>query len=69
LQEFDNVGRLAPLSNDLVGNLDPQLTSEMNYLASVRLAQLSKAAGVRRFVMFSSCGACSAAGLTFEDID
>jgi len=67
LQGFDAVVHLAALSNDPLGNLDPQLTYEINHLASVRLAQLSKAAGVRRFVMFSSCSAYGAAGESMHD--
>src|SRR5208283_2606395 len=67
LQGFDAIVHLAALSNDPLGNLDPQLTYEINHLASVRLAKLSKAAGVRRFVMFSSCSAYGAAGESMHD--
>lgn len=52
---FDAVVHLAALSNDPVGNLDRGWTEEINYLASVRLAELSKAAGVERFIFSSSC--------------
>jgi nucleoside-diphosphate-sugar epimerase len=67
LRGFDAVVHLAALSNDPLGNLDPQLTYEINHLASVRLAELSKAAGVRRFVLFSSCSAYGAAGESTHD--
>jgi nucleoside-diphosphate-sugar epimerase len=67
LKGFDAVVHLAALSNDPLGNLDPQLTYEINHLASVRLAELSKAAGVRRFVLFSSCSAYGAAGESMHD--
>jgi nucleoside-diphosphate-sugar epimerase len=67
LEGFDAVVHLAALSNDPLGNLDPQLTYEINHLASVRLAELSKAAGVRRFVLFSSCSAYGAAGESMHD--
>jgi nucleoside-diphosphate-sugar epimerase len=67
LQGFDSVVHLAALSNDPLGNLDPQLTYEINHLASVHLAKLSKAAGVRRFVLFSSCSAYGAAGESMHD--
>ena len=54
---------LAALSNDPLGNLDPQLTYDINHLASVRLAKLSKAMGVTAFCfLFSSCSAYGAAG-------
>ena len=67
LQGFDAVVHLAALSNDPLGNLDPALTYDINHLASVRLAKLSKAAGVRRFVLFSSCSAYGAAGESMHD--
>jgi nucleoside-diphosphate-sugar epimerase len=67
LKGFDAVVHLAALSNDPLGNLDPQLTYDINYLASVRLAELSKAVGVRRFVLFSSCSAYGAAGESMHD--
>ena len=46
---------LAALSNDPMGNLQPELTYEINYRASVRLAGLAKEAGVERFLFSSSC--------------
>lgn len=52
---FDAVLHLAALSNDPLGNLTPGLTDEINHRASVRIAQLAKQAGVRRFVFASSC--------------
>lgn len=52
---FDAVVHLAALSNDPVGNLDDTWTDEINYRASVRLAELAREAGVRRFVFSSSC--------------
>jgi nucleoside-diphosphate-sugar epimerase len=52
---FDAVIHLAALSNDPVGNLDDTWTDEINYQASVRLAELAHDAGVRRFLFSSSC--------------
>jgi nucleoside-diphosphate-sugar epimerase len=52
---FDAVIHLAALSNDPLGDLRPQLTQEINYSASLRLAQIAKSAGVRRFLFSSSC--------------
>jgi len=46
---------LAGLSNDPVGELNQELTYDINYLTSVRLAQLAKKAGVERFIFSSSC--------------
>jgi nucleoside-diphosphate-sugar epimerase len=62
IEGFDAVCHLAALSNDPLGDLDPNLTYEINYKASVRLAELAKAAGVRRFVFSSSCSCYGAAG-------
>lgn len=67
LDGFDAVVHFAALSNDPVGNLDPQLTYDINYLASVRLARLAKQAGVERFVFASSCSTYGAAGDDFLD--
>ncbi len=62
LEGFDAVVHLAGLSNDPLGDLNPQLTYAINYLASVRLARLAKEVGIRRFVFSSSCSAYGAAG-------
>ncbi len=62
LQDFEAVIHLAGLSNDPLGNLNPALTYEINHLASVKLAQLAKQAGVSRFVFSSSCSIYGAAG-------
>ena len=59
---FDAVLHLAALSNDPLGNLKPGLTDEINHRASVRIAELAKRAGVRRFVLASSCSNYGQAG-------
>jgi nucleoside-diphosphate-sugar epimerase len=64
---FEAVVHLAALSNDPLGNLNPALTYEINHKASVRLAELAKAAGVGRFVFSSSCSTYGAAGDDFLD--
>jgi nucleoside-diphosphate-sugar epimerase/SAM-dependent methyltransferase len=64
---FDAVVHLAGLSNDPLGNLDPELTFDINHRASVRLAELSKRAGVGRFVFSSSCSNYGRAGNEFID--
>ncbi len=55
LKGFFAVIHLAALSNDPIGNLDEAWTDEINYRASVRLAELAREAGVRRFLFSSSC--------------
>lgn len=67
LEGFDAVVHLAALSNDPLGNLDSTLTFDINHKASVRLAELAKQAGVKRFVFSSSCSTYGAAGDEFLD--
>ncbi len=62
LEGFDAVIHLAGLSNDPLGNLNPDLTYDINYHASVRLAHLAKEVGVKRFLFSSSCSTYGAAG-------
>jgi nucleoside-diphosphate-sugar epimerase len=69
LEGYDAVVHLAALSNDPLGEIDPELTYEINYRASVRLATLAKRAGVRRFLFSSSCSVygCSTGEFATED--
>jgi nucleoside-diphosphate-sugar epimerase len=67
LKGFDAVLHLAALSNDPLGNLNPDLTFDINHRASVRLAEMAKKAGVSRFVFSSSCSNYGAAGDDFLD--
>jgi len=67
LRGFDAIAHLAGISNDPLGNLEPQTTYSINHEASVRLARLAKAAGVKRFVFSSSCSNYGAAGDSFLD--
>ena len=62
LEGFDAVVHLAALSNDPLGDLNPELTMDINHRASVRLAKLAKQAGVKRFLFSSSCSMYGAAG-------
>jgi len=47
---FEAVLHLAALSNDPLGNLNPDLTFDINHRASVKFAEVAKKAGVKRFV-------------------
>ncbi len=67
VEGFDALLHLAGLSNDPLGNLNPDLTYEINHQASVRLATLAKEMGVSRFVFSSSCSNYGAAGDTILD--
>jgi len=62
LEGFEAVIHLAALSNDPLGDLNPQLTYDINHAASVNLAQLARDAGVSRFLYSSSCSSYGAAG-------
>jgi len=55
LAGFDAVVHMAELSNDPAGDLAPHITYEINHKGSVRLAEVAKQAGVRRFIYMSSC--------------
>jgi nucleoside-diphosphate-sugar epimerase len=51
----DAVMHLAALCNDPLGDLDPDLTYDVNHRSTVRLARAAKEAGVTRFLFSSSC--------------
>lgn len=55
LQGVDAVVHLAELSNDPLGQNNPELTYRINHESSVRLAKLAREAGAKRFVYTSSC--------------
>jgi nucleoside-diphosphate-sugar epimerase len=67
LEGFDAVIHLAALSNDPLGALAPQITYDINHHASVRLAELAKDAGVRRFLYASTCSVYGSAGDSLVD--
>jgi nucleoside-diphosphate-sugar epimerase len=67
LDGFDAVVHLAALSNDPLGDLNPNITYDINQHASVRLAKAAKEAGVSRFVFASSCSLYGAGGDDFLD--
>jgi nucleoside-diphosphate-sugar epimerase len=67
LDGFEAVIHLAGLSNDPLGDMNPQLTHDINHTASVRLAQLARDAGVSRFLYSSSCSSYGAAGEKLVD--
>ena len=51
----DCVMHLAAISNDPMGDLDPELTYSINRDASIRLAEITKQARTSRFLFSSSC--------------
>ncbi len=67
LAGYDGVVHLAELSNDPLGQNNPEVTEKINYEGSVRLAQAARAAGVRRFVYASSCSIYGQAATEWVD--
>lgn len=67
LEGFDAVVHLGGLSNDPLGDLDPELTVRINEEASLALARHAREAGVARFLFSSSCSTYGAAGDDFLD--
>lgn len=54
LTDIEGIVHLAGLSNDPLGEFDPTLTEEINLGGTLRLAELARRSGVRRFVYASS---------------
>jgi nucleoside-diphosphate-sugar epimerase len=70
LSGVDAVVHLAAISNDPMGVKFEAVTDEINYKASVRIADLARRNGVKNFVFASSCsvyGAASRAARTEAD--
>lgn len=65
VEGFDAVIHLAGLSNDPMGDYDPNLTYDINFKASVSIAKLCKEAGVPRFLFASSCSNYGSSGDEF----
>jgi nucleoside-diphosphate-sugar epimerase len=51
----DAVCDLACLSNDPAGEIDPQLTYQINRDGRIHVAKVAKLAGVRKYIISSSC--------------
>jgi nucleoside-diphosphate-sugar epimerase len=62
LAGFDAVIHLAALSNDPLGDLDPETTYDINHRGTIAVARAAKAAGVERFLFSSSCSLYGAQG-------
>jgi nucleoside-diphosphate-sugar epimerase len=67
LEGIDAIIHLAGLSNDMLGDLNPDLTYEINHAASVRLAAMARDVGIGRYVFASSCSNYGAAGDGLQD--
>jgi nucleoside-diphosphate-sugar epimerase len=72
VEGVDGIIHLAALCNDPLGDLDPNLTDQINFQGTVRLAEVAKEAGVSRFVYSSSqsmYGVAGEGGELDEDAD
>jgi nucleoside-diphosphate-sugar epimerase len=71
LAGYDAVVCLAALSNDPLGDLNPDATYSVNLDGTMNLARMAKEAGVPRFLFSSSCSLYGAAGsaAVAEDAD
>jgi nucleoside-diphosphate-sugar epimerase len=58
---IDAVVHLAAISNDPMGTKFEDITLDVNYKSSVRIASMAKEAGVKNFVFASSCSMYGAA--------
>jgi nucleoside-diphosphate-sugar epimerase len=63
----DAVAHLAELSNDPLGQNNPEVTFQINHKASVNLAKIAREAGIRKFVYTSSCSVYGAGTGDFLD--
>lgn len=59
---FDAVIHLAGISNDPLGDLNPDCTYDINHRGTIAVAKAAKAAGVGRFLFSSSCSLYGQAG-------
>lgn len=62
LEGVSAVCDLAGLSNDPSGEIDLNLTYEVNFKGRARLARLAKEAGVQRYILSSSCSVYGSGG-------
>jgi len=60
LKGIDAICHLAALSNDPLGEINEELTYEINYKTTIKLAKIAKSAGVKRFIFSSSCSSYGA---------
>jgi nucleoside-diphosphate-sugar epimerase len=64
---LDAVVHLAALSNDPLGDFDPEITFDINHRATIHLAKLARSVGVPRFLFSSSCSNYGAGGDSLLD--
>ena len=55
LENIEYVIHMAELSNDPLGELQGEITNEINHLATVRLLNMCEESSVKKFIYMSSC--------------
>lgn len=55
LESFDAIIHLAELSNDPLGQINPQVTYDINHHGTMEMAKKAKKVGIKKFIYFSSC--------------
>ena len=55
LEGFDAIIHLAELSNDPLGQINPQVTYDINYHGTMGMAKKAKRVGIKKFIYSSSC--------------
>lgn len=55
LQGFNAIIHLAELSNDPLGQINSEVTYDINHLGTMKMAKKAKKVGIRKFIYFSSC--------------
>ena len=55
LKDVDCVVSLAAVSNDPMGNIFEKITNDVNHIQNIKLYNLAKIAGVKKFIFASSC--------------
>jgi len=66
VSDFDAVVHMAELSNDPLGELEPNLTNEINHISTANLLDLCNKTNVKKFIYMSSC---SVYGFNEETVD
>ncbi|OGK29800.1 hypothetical protein A3F29_01870 [Candidatus Roizmanbacteria bacterium RIFCSPHIGHO2_12_FULL_33_9] len=69
VENIDTIIHLCSLSNDPLGEINPRLTAEINYKSAIRLAEIAKDTGVKKFIFSSSCSIYGGAAKKFATED
>ncbi len=55
IKDIDYVVHMAELSNDPLGELNPEITNEINHLGTIELLKLCEKSDIKKFIYMSSC--------------